>query len=235
MAKRRREVERLPIAVEVLDVASLARLATSRSDYIPSFWCSSVGKRYVLYHFYSLPFWNGSIPILAYVWCDEAPAPYLVYTNLGHEEARFTKTPESGKYVNGVVIEVEETPRFVSLAIKSTGKQELGKPVVSKVVNLFSLMRLVAAMTDSTATPPIWYNEKNRIAGILYPILDYYDSTALPIFLYVTNLENKEMKGYVKYLSSDDGEELEFTDNVSDTRYIYGRLIYVRRLPFRAP
>ena len=233
MARRREDAEKPPIAVELLDVTSLARLATSRTDYIPSFWWAPVGRRNVLYHLYSIPFWNGSIPILAYVWYEGEPAPYLVYTNLGHEEARFTKTPESGKYVNGVVIEVEETPSFVKSAIKVAGKQSALNPVTSKVSSLSSLMRLVAAMTDSTATPPIWCEEKSRIAGILYPILDYYDSTALPVFLYVTGFENKEMKGYLRYLSSDEGEVVEFTDNVSDTRYTYGRLIYAKSIPFK--
>ncbi len=235
MAKRRETGEKLPVAVEVLDIASLARLATSRTDYIPSFWWSSIGRRNVLYYFYSIPFWSGNIPILAYTWCEDAPEPYLAYTNLGHEEAKFTKTPESGKYVNGVVIEVNEVPRFVKQAIKSAGKQKLEKPVASRVVGLSSLLRLVAAMTDSTATPPIWCNGGDGVAGILYPILDYYDSTALPIFLYTSGLQNKEMKGYVRYISSDEGEEVEFTDNVSDTRYVYGRLIYVREFPFKLP
>lgn len=229
-------MERPPIAVEVLDVASLARLATSRSDYIPSFWSSFIGSRRILYHFYPLPFWSGSIPVLAYVWYEDPTAPYLAYTNLGREEAKFTKSPESGRYVNGVVIEVDETPRFVKQAIKSTGRRRLERPVVSRVVGLSSLMRVVAAMTDGTATPPIWCSGDGSIAGIIYPILDYYDSTALPIFLYTTEMKNnKEMKGYVKYLSSDEGEETGFTDNVSDTRYVYGRLIYVRELPFKAP
>ena len=227
--------EKPPVAVEVEDLLSLARLATTRSDYPPLLWWFPLRGKHVIAHMTSIPFWKGNIPILAYVWYEDQPPPYIAYTNLEKEEVKLTTTPEAGKYINCVVVEIEETPHFVAEAVRqrsSVSHDE--KPIMVRARSLASLMRLVATMSDSTSTPPIWHlaQREKHLLGILYPFFDYYNSTTLPLFFYM-ELRDKPAGPYIRYLPSDAGEELDFASSVTDLKYVYGRVVSVKNLPFR--
>ncbi|MEM4329045.1 MAG: hypothetical protein QXI50_05220, partial [Candidatus Caldarchaeum sp.] len=70
------------------------------------------------------------------------------------------------------------------------------------------------------------------LAGVIYPLFEYYDSAALPL-VYFTELEAKPAAPFIAYKPVSGGGSVHFTDSVSDARYVYGRLVFVESFPFR--
>jgi len=228
-----RRSNRPPIVVEVYDLLNLARLATNRSDYAPVLWWFPVEGKHLLAHLFSLPFWGGSLPVLAYVQHDERPSPYLSYTNIEKEEVMMTNSLGTGRYLYCTIVELEELPILFTGAFSQSRRRRPAKSVATKVRDLSSLMRLVSTMNDGSSTPPVWHldRETSHILGVFAPFLDYYESSALPLFFYVETQARPEIP-YIRYLPDKGGEEIGFAPFVSDMKYVYGRIVSVRSLPF---
>ncbi|MEM1956137.1 MAG: hypothetical protein QXN44_05310 [Candidatus Caldarchaeum sp.] len=226
--------DKAPVPLKVEDLPSLVRVVASRADYIPPLHYFKIGSKHVLAHLFTLPFRKYSIPLLVYVETAARPLQYVVYTPLEHEMARFSEIPETGRFVSFPVVEVEPVPELVRKALTATAARKIPGLESVHVKSLDSLMRLVSAMTDEASNPPLWCFKKGGqyLAGVIYPLFEYYDSAALPL-VYFTELEAKPAAPFIAYKPVSGGGSVHFTDSVSDARYVYGRLVFVESFPFR--
>ena len=226
--------DKSPLAVETADLRNLARLAMSRIDIQPLFWSFRYRGRKILGNLLSIPYWSGSLPIFAYTRLpkDIEVRGYLGYTNIGSEKVFFADSADDAKFLYGPVVEVESPPRLIAKALSGRGALR-SKPIPAKARNLYSLLRVLLIMSDSTASPPIWHHEESsgrHILGVVAPFYEYYEASALPVFFYV---ELAEKPGpFIKYQAIDGRETLEYAPNVSDMRHFYARVITVKQIPF---
>ncbi|MEM2237503.1 MAG: hypothetical protein QXR26_02080 [Candidatus Caldarchaeum sp.] len=225
---------RTPVPLKVEDTASLARLVASRADYIPPLLEFSVNGRHILSHLMSIPFGKYSLPILVYAELTNAPKPYLVYTPLEREEARFSDIPETGRYVSFPVIEIEPTPDIIEMALSEPLKKKIRGLKSVHVKTLGSLMRLVSAIVDEASSPPLWCFKLDGgyVVGVIYPVYEYYDSAALPL-VYYTELDSKPPAPFIAYRPVVGGHKIQYSDSLSDSRFVYGRIIFVETFPFK--
>jgi len=225
---------RPPLALEVLDLVNLARLAMSRADVQPLFWAFKYRGSEILGSLISIPYWRGSLPIFAYIKLKrgEKLKGYVAYTSIGIEKAFFTESSDDTRYVYGPIVEIENPPRILAKALSSRkGLKE--KPITVKARNLSSLIRVLMIMSDNMVSPPIWHykvSSKKHILGLIAPFYDYYEANALPVFFYVES--NQKPAPFIKYQATNGREELLFADSVSDMKYFYGRVVTVKEIPF---
>jgi len=231
MAKTERKTP-VPLAVE--DLASFARIVASRADFIPPVLVFELGGRHVLAYMMTMPFGKLSLPLLTYYQLEMSPKPYLVYTPLERETVYLSETPETGRFVSFPIIEVDPPPKFIEGALETKRPRKISGLESVKVRNLDSLLRLVSVMIDESSNPPLWCFPQNQryILGILYPIYEYYDSTALPVLYYV-ELNSKPTTPFIGYMPALGGSRIVYTHSISDARYVYGRVVYVKSFPFR--
>ncbi|MCX8200501.1 MAG: hypothetical protein N3H84_00130 [Candidatus Caldarchaeum sp.] len=229
--KMTRGRNRSPFPVKVEDIASLARLLSSRWDTIPHLLSFTKGEKIYLSYLQTIPYGRISLPVLFYVELLEKPKKYLVYTPLEKEETRFSDVPETGRYVSYPVLEAEQMPEIFQLSVVDSRRRKLPNPEVIRVKDLQSIMRLVSALTDEAFSPPVWCYRNNFEYEIstLYPVYEYYDSAALPL-LYLTRIPEKPPAPFIAY-SPSERDPLKFTDSVSDARYVYGRIVFVEKFP----
>ncbi|MEM4303694.1 MAG: hypothetical protein QXQ70_07355 [Candidatus Caldarchaeum sp.] len=224
---------KIPVPLKVEDTASLARLVASRADYIPPLLEFSLNGRHILSHLMSIPFGKYSLPLLVYTDLDRPPKPYLVYTPLDREETLFSDIPETGRYVSFPVIEIEPTPDILEMALSEPVNRKIRGLKSVHVKTIASLMRLVSAMVDEASSPPLWcFRLKGRHAvGIIYPVYEYYDSAALPL-VYYTELGSKPPAPFIAYKPDVGGQTIQYLNSLSDSRFVYGRIIFVETFPF---
>ncbi|MEM1945272.1 MAG: hypothetical protein QXX57_06000 [Nitrososphaerota archaeon] len=223
---------RSPVPLEVVDLKSLVRLATSRTDYPPVMMSFRYGGRELISFFLSIPFLRGSLPLFAYTTVGASPPQFLAYTNLEREEVLPVSRPEAGKYFTCPVVRLDEPPPLMLRALRR-GSKALPIPVSTKLTGLDSLMRLVAAMNDDISTPPIWHFQRGgrNILAVFYMLMEYFDSMALPILCYIVS-HSPVSAPFLAYMPGE-SPKIEFREHVSDARYIYGRVIPVRNFPFK--
>ncbi|MCS6769363.1 MAG: hypothetical protein NZ570_02880 [Candidatus Caldarchaeum sp.] len=226
--------DKAPVPLKVEDISSLMRLMASRADFYPPIHYFRVGQRNVLAHIFTIPFRKYSIPLLVYAETEKPPRPYVVYTPLEHEESRFSDIPETGRYVSFPVVEVEPIPELVKSSLTTSTERKISGLESVHVKSLDSLMRLVSAMVDEASSPPLWCFRKDGhyVVGVIYPLFEYYDSAALPL-VYYTELESKPPAPFIAYRAVPGSASITYTNSVSDARYVYGRLIFVERFPFK--
>jgi hypothetical protein len=225
---------RSPVPVEVEDLASLARLVSTRADYIAPLLAYLNEDKHIISHTFSIPFGRYSIPLLLYMELKEPPKAYLVYTPLEHEETWFSHTPESGRYISFPVVEAFPAPDIIEKALTMPPRRKIVGLVSVRLKNMESLMRMVSALTDEASSPPLWCfaNRGKYVAGIFYPVFEYYDSAALPILYYV-ELDKKPTAPFTGYRPTTSGGVVEYTYSISDARYVYGRIVYLKSFPFQ--
>lgn len=222
-----------PIAIQVVDLLNLARLAISRTDVQPLYWTFTKNGKRIVGHLSSIPYWRGNLPIFAYTYVDEEPKGYIAYTNLGREEVFLTNSSDDTKYAYGPIIETADEPELISKAL-GRKKQLAEKPLTIKTKDLNSLMRVLVMMSDASVSPPLWHFEteqKQHILGLIVPFFDYYEANALPVFFYFESTEPPETP-FIRYLASNSREEISYTPYVSDMKYFYGRVVTVNNMPF---
>ncbi len=182
----------------------------------------------VVAYLQTMPLGKVSIPMLFHTVVQELVKKYVVYTALEKEETRLSDHPETGRYVSYPIIHVDPPPRIMEKAITSKPGRKLRGIEKIRVKGLDSIMRLVSAMTDESFSPPVWcYRSKNGYSlSVLYPVYEYYDSIALP-FLYYIEIAQKPPAPFIAYSPTLERESIRYTDSVSDTRYFYGRLVFL--------
>ena len=225
---------RPPLAIEVLDLLNLARLTMGMTEIQPLFWLFEHEDRLILGSLLSIPYWRGGLPIFAYTRVSEEvrSACYLAYTSIEREEVFLTRSTDSSRYAYGPIIDVENPPKPFIEAL-STRQPLKPKPIPTRARSLSSLLRALTTLSDEVASPPIWHYEagaRRHILGLLTPLYDYYDADALPIFLYV---EVEERPGpFIRYLALDGEEIIEYSSSMSTPKYLYGRVVTVKQMPF---
>ncbi|MCS7132328.1 MAG: hypothetical protein N3F65_01865 [Nitrososphaeria archaeon] len=224
--------KRPPLALEVVDLLNLARLAMSRADVQPLFWAFEYRGKRVLGNLFSIPYWRGSLPIFAYTGIEGELGGYVAYTSIEVEKVFFTSNSSNTRYAYGPVVELEEPPKIITRALSSKrGLRE--KPISIKAKNLSSLIRVLMIMSDDVASPPLWHCESEagkHILGVITPFYDYYEANALPVFFYIES--NEPPAPFIKYRPLNGGEELLYADSASDMKYFYGRVVTVKNIPF---
>lgn len=221
-----------PIAIEVLDLLNLARLAMGRTDVQPLFWHFYWRGSSILGYLSSLPYWRGNLPIFAYTKLNVPVKAYLGYVNIEKEDVILTDSNDDNKYMYGAIIETESEPPIIAGALSRSNRLK-DVPVIIRVKNLNSLMRVLVILSDANSSPPLWYFEhgNKNFLGLIAPFFDYYDANALPVFFYIESYE-KPSAPFIRYLPQKDGEEISFTPYITDMKYFYGRVICVKKMPF---
>ncbi|MDJ0273498.1 MAG: hypothetical protein NYU40_04425 [Aigarchaeota archaeon] len=219
-----------PVPVRVEDLASLVRLASSRWDYIPHLIAFRHGQQNIIAYLQTMPMGKVNIPMLFHTTAPEPVKKYVVYTALEKEETRLSDQPETGRYISYPIIHADPPPHILEKAITGKHVRKIRGIEKIKVKALDSIMRLVSAMTDESFSPPVWcYRSRNGYnLAVLYPVYEYYDSIALP-FLYYVEVEEKPPAPFIAYSPTLGRESIRYTNSVSDTRYSYGRLIFLEK------
>lgn len=221
-----------PIAVEVSDLLNLARLAMGRADVQPLFWHFYWKGDSVLGYLSSLPYWYGNLPMFAYTRIDEPVKGYLGYMSIEREDVILTDNNDDNRYVYGAIVETDGEPPLIAEALSKKNRLR-DEPVLIKVRNLNSLVRMLVILSDANSSPPLWCFEHRgkNFLGLIAPFFDYYDANALPVFFYIESLE-KPPAPFVRYLPRKEGEEITFTPYITDMKYFYGRVVCVKSMPF---
>ena len=89
-----------PVPVEVVDLQNFARLSLGLTDGSQLLWNLSKDGKHILALFTAYMYWNGDIPLLAYVVHDGDVKPFLAYRSDGPkgEEWLFTEDADDPKY-----------------------------------------------------------------------------------------------------------------------------------------
>jgi hypothetical protein len=227
-----------PIPIKVRDLRNFARLVLALTDGNQVVWSITRGFRRFLAFFTAYMYWNGDLPILAYVdvTSEERVKPFLAYRSDAPtgEETRFLACMDDPKYKYASLIELEECPEPFSKALEER-IEPLHPPLRVLVKDGRSIMRLLLAITLREGTNfPIWHFERrgSTIMGTFIPFEHYYESDALPMFIYYIS-EAPPMGGFLKYQSSETkDEQLTYSDNTRDVKYFYAKIVSVEELPF---
>jgi hypothetical protein len=139
------------------------------------------------------------------------------------------------RYRYGSFVELKKIPEAFVEAIE--GKfPEIPHPMLAEVEDIKSIARILLPLSLREGTLfPLWHFARgNRhIVGTCIPFEHYYDADALPVFFYVTLDQPIDASlGFVKYIAvKPNGEKLEFTNNTSDAKFFYAKLVAVDDMP----
>ena len=223
-----------PIPVCVLSTLDLARLALALVEDTPHLWYFRVGRQGILGTMFSYTYWGGDLPIFAYVKLKEKPEAFLAYRSGGSwEECLFSREAEDPKYRYALVVHLKKPPKIFVEAVE--GKYNLPPaPVIAEVEDTASLARaLLSASARDGVQYPIWHFVRNgvNVLGACIPFEHYYNADALPIFYYV-RLSEPPSGPFIKYRAAKPkGEEVSFSKNTVDVRYLYLKVISIKDFP----
>lgn len=232
------EPVRPPIPIKVRDLLNLARLVLALTDGHQIIWCINQGSKRFLAFFTAYMYWNGDIPILAYMNIDHGRRlkPFLAYRSDSPtgEEMKFLDSMDDPKYKYASIIEVKRCPEPFLDALRG-GHPTFPPPLKVVVKDGNSIMRLLLTITlREGSTFPIWHFERgsSTIMGTFIPFEHYYESDALPMFIYFKS-GGPPTGGFLKYRASEaKGEQLTFSNNTRDVKYFYAKIISVEDFPF---
>jgi hypothetical protein len=224
-----------PVPVEVHNLQNFARLALGLTDGSQLLWNLSKDGKHILGLFTAYMYWNGDIPLLAYVVHDGKLKAFLAYRSDAPkgEEWIFTEDADDPKYKYGSFIDVKETPAAFEECLKGE-YPSVPKPMLAEVENINSIMRILIPLSIREGTVfPLWHfiREKKHVLGTCIPFEHYYEADALPVFFYV-RLDEAPKAPFIKYISSKPkGEDITFSNNTVDAKYFYAKIIDVKDMP----
>lgn len=224
-----------PLAVEVADVKSFARLALALTEGSQLVWMFNHNGRRVLALFTAYMYWSGDLPILAYVQVDGSTKAFLAYKSDSPkgEEWSFTDDVDDTRFKYASLIDVKEAPRAFK---ESLGGQfpPPAEPMLAQVEGLNTLLRVLLPLHLREGTTfPLWDFRRGdkHVIGTCIPFEHYYDADALPVFFYVTT-DAAPPGGFLRYIAAKPyGERVEFTDNTADAKYFYAKVVSVKDMP----
>lgn len=227
-----------PVTVRVVDLMNLARLALYNPEAQALFWRIESSEGQVIGTLFSVPYWRNSLPLFFYVRAREdlGRGSYVAYRNIDREELRLSDSNDDPKFHYAPIVEVAEPPAILIEALGRRSAPDLEAPVLTRVSDLPSLMRLLMVASYDSHQPPILSFRANgsNVFGVLLPFYDYYEANALPVFAYVERPGSPE-GGFLRYIASGGGERIEFTGHVSDMKFFYGRIVNLTDPPFFWP
>jgi len=229
------DVAKPPIPVRVKDLLNFARLGLALSEGSQILWHIQFDGRHFLALFTAYMYWNGDLPLLAYVSADQKPKPFLAYKSdsLKGEEVIWSSDVDDTRYKYGSFIEVKKIPKAFADSLKGEYPSP-AEPLLTEVENLNSIVRILLPLSFREGTIfPLWQFKRNGkyILGTCIPFEHYYEADALPVFFYVTK-EEPLKAAFIKYAASRPiGERLEFSNNTSDAKYFYVKVVDIEDLP----
>lgn len=225
-----------PVPVRVTDIKSFARLVLALNEGSQLVWNFPFKDKHVLCFFTAYMYWDGDLPLLAWLSDEEPTKPFIAYRSdkPNGEEFIYTDTFDDARYRYASIIDFKRTPDLFLRALNGDFSQP-EKPLMMEVKDLTSLLRtLVPLSIRESISFPLWHFKKDadEYLGAVIPFEHYYESDALPVFFYL-KLSESLKDPFIRYnATKHTGEKLEFTSNTSDAKYFYAKVIEIDTLPF---
>jgi len=224
-----------PVPVQVTDMASFARLALALTEGSQILWYFKHKGDHVLGMFTAYMYWNGDLPILAFTSSEAPPKPFLAYRSdsLKGEEWMFTDDAGDTRYRYASFVELKAIPEAFTESLE--GKfPDVSHPMLAEVEDIKSIARILLPLSLREGTLfPLWHfmRGKKHIIGTCIPFEHYYDADALPVFFYISQDHSPEQP-FVKYIAvKPTGEKVDFSNNTSDAKFFYAKIVDVRDMP----
>lgn len=224
-----------PVPVHVMDMLGFSRLALALTDGSQVLWYFKHKGKHVLGLFTAYMYWEGDLPILAYAYSDTPPKAFLAYRSDSSkgEEWMFTDDVDDTRFRYASFVELKTMPEAFAQSLD--GKTpELPNPMLAEVEGLKSIARILLPLSLREGTLfPLWHfmRGKKHIVGTCIPFEHYYEADALPVFFYVSQNEAPE-KAFIKYIAvKPSGEKVEYSNNTSDAKFFYVKIVDVKDLP----
>ncbi len=224
-----------PVALKVLDLMDLARLALALTDEPQILWHFKLDGKHVLAHLSSYIYWSGDIPILSYAFVEEPRGMFLGYRSDGQagEECVYSKAPDDPKYNFASIVNLRRPPKLFEDSLGGKFKSPMA-PILMDMEDVSSIIRamLPQVVKDGTSMP-LWQFRRGEefVIGSHFVFEHYYNFDSLPLFLY-TKLKRRVDLPFIKYNASrNSGERIEFSKNTSDPKFFYAKIINIEDFP----
>jgi hypothetical protein len=226
-----------PVPVHVANMLNFSRLALGLTDGSQILWYFKYKGKHLLGLFTAYMYWDGDLPILAYTESDIPPKPFLAYRSDSPkgEEWMFSEDAGDTRYRYGSFVELKNVPGPFIDALE--GKfPDIPHPMLAEVKDVKSIARILLPLSLREGTLfPLWHFQRGKrdIIGTCIPFEHYYEADALPVFFYAAQDETLETtQGFVKYIAvKPNGEKIEFTNNTSDAKFFYAKVVEVKDFP----
>lgn len=224
-----------PVPVHVTDMPSFARLALGLTEGSQILWYFKHRGRHVLGLFTAYMYWDGDLPILAYTISDSPPKAFLAYRSDSPkgEEWMFTEDAGDTRFRYASFVELKTIPEAFSESLEGSFP-DVSHPLLAEVEDIRSIARILLPLSLREGTLfPLWHftRGEKHIIGTCIPFEHYYEADALPVFFYVS-IERKPENWFVKYIAMKPvGEKVEFTNNTSDAKFFYAKIVDVKDMP----
>ncbi len=224
-----------PVPVHVTDMVSFARLALALTEGSQILWYFKHQGKHVVGLFTAYMYWDGDLPILAYTVSDAPPKAFLAYRSdsLKGEEWMFTNEAGDTRYRYASFVELKNIPEAFSESLEGRFP-DVSTPMLAEVENIKSIARILLPLSIREGTLfPLWHftRGKNHIIGTCIPFEHYYEADALPVFFYVSQNESPQ-QGFIKYIAvKPDGEKVDYSNNTSDAKFFYAKIVGVKDMP----
>lgn len=224
-----------PVPVQVNDMTSFARLALGLTEGSQILWYFKHKGKHVVGVFTAYMYWEGDLPIFAYTFSDSPPKAFLAYRSdsLKGEEWIFTEDAGDTRYRYASFVELKTVPDTFIQSLEGNFP-ELAQPMLAEVENIKSITRILLPLSLREGTLfPLWHfmRGKKHIIGTCIPFEHYYEADALPVFFYVSQDEGPG-DAFIKYIAvKPAGEKVEYSNNTSDAKFFYAKVIGVKDMP----
>src|SRR5208282_3456559 len=226
-----------PVPVHVADMLNFSRLALALTDGSQILWHFKHKGKHVLGLFTAYMYWEGDLPILAYTISDSPPQPFLAYRSdsVKGDEWMFSEDAGDTRYRYGSFAALKHVPDAFVQALEGNFP-EISPPMLAQVEDLKSIARILLPLSLREGTLfPLWHFQRSNkhILGTCIPFEHYYEADALPVFFYVEQDHPPEPdQGFLRYIAiKPNGEKIEFTNNTSDAKFFYVKIINVDNMP----
>jgi hypothetical protein len=224
-----------PIPVQVADMQAFSRLALGLTEGSQILWYFKHKGKHVLGLFTAYMYWEGDLPILAYAYSDTPPKAFLAYRSdsVKGEEWMFTDDVDDTRFRYASFVGLKTVPEAFARSLDGKSP-DLTPPMLAEVDDLKSIARILLPLSLREGTLfPLWHfmRGKKHIIGTCIPFEHYYEADALPVFFYVSQ-DEAPAKSFVKYIAvKPSGEKVEYSNNTSDAKYFYAKLVDVVDMP----
>lgn len=235
MGRMSRNSVEAPVALKVLGLTDLARLALALTDEPQILWHFAFEGKHVLAHLSSYLYWSGDVPILSYAFVEEPRGAFLGYRSDGQagEECLYSKAPDDPKYNFASIVDLRRPPKLFEDSLSGKFKSPMA-PILIDMGDVSSIIRamLPQAVKDGMSVPLWQFGRGDEfVIGSHFAFEHYYNFDSLPIFLYA-KLKRRIDLPFVKYNASrDSGERVEFSRNTSDLKFFYAKIINIEDFP----